>query len=83
MKQKLKETIVNYLILFCIGGILGIIYGLFSGAYCCIKGLMLAKCVLKIFTLSGVILVIFIAVISVIVVSLHVIFTWLKSKLLK
>lgn len=79
MKQKIKEIIFSYLIIFCIGGMLGFIYGLFSGTYSYVQGMEAVINALVMFFAGGLLFVIFLAGISIIVVSLQVIFKWLKS----
>lgn len=83
MKQKIKETILGYLVIFAIGGTLGLIYGVLCGNYSYYEELMLVKIVVMTFIAGGMLLMMFLAAVSMVTAGLGIIFKFLKAKLLK
>lgn len=79
MKDKLKEILINDCITFCIGGVLGIIYGAFISMYSYDETIVVIKNLITMFLLGGFIIILVFAAAAIVGVCLSI----LIQKILK
>ena len=66
MKEKIKGTRLIILAIFLIGGVIGVMYGIFTGTYCYCEGIMLVKNVFTMFLSGGFFLMMILAALAIV-----------------